>query len=62
MSKDQIVYSVFGCVIALALVLDLGFLSKKNAIISVGQALKQTFLWVLLALGFFVFIWIFCKQ
>ena len=56
MSKDQIVYSVFGCVIALALVLDLGFLSKKNAIISVGQALKQTFLWVLLALGFFVFI------
>ncbi len=58
MSKDQIVYSVFGCVIALALVLDLGFLSKKNAIISVGQALKQTFLWILLALGFFVFIWI----
>jgi tellurite resistance protein TerC len=58
MSKDQIVYSVFGCVIAVALVLDLGFLSKKNAIISVGQALKQTFLWVLLALGFFVFIWI----
>lgn len=58
MSKDQIVYSVFGCVIVLALVLDLGFLSKKNAIISVGQALKQTFLWVLLALGFFVFIWI----
>ena len=58
MSKDQIVYSVFGCVIAVALVLDLGFLSKKNAIISVGQALKQTFLWILLALGFFVFIWI----
>jgi tellurite resistance protein TerC len=58
MSKDQIVYSVFGCVIAVALVLDLGFLSKKNAIISVGQALKQTFLWVLLALGFFVFVWI----
>jgi len=58
MSKDQIVYSVFGFVIAVALVLDLGFLSKKNAVISVGQALKQTFLWVLLALGFFVFVWI----
>ena len=58
MSKDQIVYSVFGCVIAVALLLDLGFLSKKNAVISVGQALKQTFLWVLLALGFFVFVWI----
>jgi tellurite resistance protein TerC len=58
MSKDQIVYSVFGCIIAIALVLDLGFLSKKNAVISVPQALKQTFLWVLLALGFFVFVWI----
>ena len=58
MSKDQIVYTVFGFVISIALVLDLGFLSKKNAIVSVPQALKQTFLWVLLALGFFVFVWI----
>jgi tellurite resistance protein TerC len=58
MSTDQLVYIVFGCIISLALVLDLGFLSKKNTIISVGQALKQTFLWVLLALGFFIFVWI----
>ena len=58
MSKDQLVYIVFGCIISLALVLDLGFLSKKNTIVSVGQALKQTFLWVLLALGFFIFVWI----
>jgi len=29
MTTDQIVYSVFGVVIATALVLDLGFLSKK---------------------------------
>jgi tellurite resistance protein TerC len=58
MSKDQIVYTVFGCIIAIALVLDLGFLSKKNSVISVRQALRQTFLWVLLALGFFVFVWI----
>ncbi len=58
MSKDQIVYTVFGCIIAVALVIDLGFLSKKNSIISVGQALKQTFMWVLLALGFFIFMWI----
>lgn len=58
MSKDQIVYTVFGCIIAIALVLDLGFLSKKNSVISVRQALRQTFLWILLALGFFVFVWI----
>jgi tellurite resistance protein TerC len=58
MTTDQIVYTVFGIVIATALVLDLGFLSKKNATISIKQALRQTFLWVLLALGFFVFMWI----
>ena len=32
MSKDQIVYAVFGCIIATALVLDLGFLSRKSAL------------------------------
>jgi tellurite resistance protein TerC len=58
MSTDQIVYAVFGVVILFALVLDLGFMSKKNAIITIPQALKQTFLWVLLALGFFIFLWI----
>jgi len=58
MTTDQIVYLVFGCVISIALVLDLGFLSKKNAVISIAQALRQTFLWVLLAFAFFIFMWI----
>jgi tellurite resistance protein TerC len=58
MTTDQLVYIVFGCVIFIALVLDLGFLSKKNAIITIRQALRQTFLWVLLALAFFVFMWV----
>jgi tellurite resistance protein TerC len=58
MSTDQIVYAVFGSVIVFALILDLGFMSKKNAIITIPQALKQTFLWVLLALAFFIFLWI----
>ena len=58
MTKDQIVYVVFGLVITIALVLDLGFLSKKNTSITIRQALRQTFLWVLLALGFFIFMWI----
>jgi tellurite resistance protein TerC len=49
---------VFGCVIVVALVLDLGFLSKKNAVISIGQALRQTFFWVLLAFVFFIFMWV----
>ena len=58
MSTDQLVYLVFGVVILIALILDLGFLSKKNAIITMKQALTQTFFWVLLALAFFVFMWI----
>ncbi len=57
MTTDQIVYSVFGVVILIALVLDLGFLSKKNTTITIRQALRQTFFWVLLALGFFIFMW-----
>lgn len=43
MTTDQIVYSVFGVVILIALVLDLGFLSKKNTTITIRQALRQTF-------------------
>lgn len=58
MTTDQIVYLVFGIVIITALVLDLGFLSKKNTSITIRQALKQTFIWVLLALGFFIFMWV----
>jgi tellurite resistance protein TerC len=58
MTTDQLVYLVFGCVIVIALILDLGFLTKKNSIISIAQGLRQTFLWVLLAFAFFIFMWI----
>ena len=55
MSTHQIVYLVFGVVLAIALVFDLGLLSKKNQTITIKQALYQTFFWVGLALLFFVF-------
>ncbi len=58
MNTTQITYIVFGIVILLALVFDLGLLNKKNKIISIKAALYQTFFWVSLALGFFVFLWI----
>lgn len=58
MSTHQIVYLVFGIVLAIALVFDLGLLSKKNQTITIKQALYQTFFWVGLALLFFVFMWI----
>ena len=36
----------------------MGLLSKKGKKITIRQALYQTFFWVGLALGFFVFMWI----
>lgn len=41
----------------LALVFDLGLLSKKNKKVTIKKALFQTFFWVTLALLFFVFVW-----
>lgn len=58
MTPDQITYLVFGAVLLLALVFDLGLLSKKNQKVTIRQALTQTFFWVGLALAFFVFMWI----
>jgi len=58
MDVTQLIYLVFGVVIALGLFLDLSFLSKKNKIVSTKMALIQTFFWVLIALCFFVFLWI----
>ena len=58
MTADQISYVVFGLVLLLALVFDLGLLSKKNKKVTIKQALYQTFFWVGLALAFFIFMWI----
>lgn len=58
MTTDQITYIVFGAVLVLALVFDLGLLSKKNQKVTIRQALYQTFFWVGLALSFCVFMWI----
>lgn len=53
----QLVYIIFSVVIVLALILDLGLLSKKNAIITSKAALIQTIFWVLLSCAFGGFIW-----
>lgn len=58
MNKDLITYLVFGIVLVVALLLDLGLLSKKNKTITIKEAMYQTFFWVALALAFFVFMWI----
>ena len=58
MTTDQITYLVFGIVLAVALVFDLGLMSKKGKKVTIRQALYQTFFWVGLALIFFVFMWV----
>ncbi len=58
MSTHQLVYLVFAIVLVIALVFDLGLLSKKNQTVTIRQAFYQTVFWVGLALVFFVFMWI----
>jgi len=57
MNSQLITFLVFGIVLIVALVIDLGLLSKKSTTISIRKALYQTIFWVLLALGFFLFLW-----
>jgi tellurite resistance protein TerC len=57
MTIDQITYLVFGIVILLALVFDLGLLSKRSTEISIRKAIIQTVFWVSLAVAFFFFLW-----
>lgn len=57
MDKQQIIYLVFGIVVVLALIFDLGLLSKKNQKITLKTALIQTIFWVALSFAFCAFIW-----
>lgn len=57
MDKTQLVYLVFGIVIIVALIFDLGLLSKKNKEISLKAALTQTIFWVALSFAFCGFLW-----
>lgn len=57
MTSTQLTYLVFGIVLLLAIVFDLGLLSKKSKHLTTRQALYQTVFWVILALGFGGFVW-----
>lgn len=57
MTVDQITYLTFGLVLFIALALDLGLMSKKNASISMKKALWQTVFWVGLSIAFCAFLW-----
>ena len=57
MNTTQLIYLVFSAVIAIALLIDLGLLSKKNEVISWQKASVQTAFWVILSFAFCGFIW-----
>jgi tellurite resistance protein TerC len=57
LSHTQIAYLIFGVVLILALIFDLGLLSKKGTVTTIRKALTQTLFWILLALTFFAFLW-----
>ena len=57
MVKTELIYLVFCVVIVVALIFDLGLLSKKNQVITLKTALIQTTFWVILSLIFCGFIW-----
>jgi tellurite resistance protein TerC len=62
MSIETVTYLVFGIVIVVAVVLDLGLLSKRSAEISIKKALVQTAFWVSLAVAFGGFLWFYDGQ
>jgi tellurite resistance protein TerC len=55
----QVTYIIFGVALVLALVFDLGLLSKKGSVVTMKKALVQTFFWVALALAFGIFVLIY---
>ena len=57
MNKTQVIYIVFSALIIVALIFDLGLLSKKNKVVTLKTALIQTAFWVLLSFAFCGFIW-----
>ncbi len=57
MGNTELLYWVFGAVLVLAVILDLGLLSKRSKVLTIKQAFYQTCFWISLALAFGVFVW-----
>lgn len=57
MTATQISYLTFGIVLVIALIFDLGLMSKKNTTITIKKALYQTLFWVGLSIAFCIFLW-----
>jgi tellurite resistance protein TerC len=57
MTRDQLTYLVFGIVLVLAIILDLGLFSKRSTHVSLKKALWVSIFWIILGLSFGIFIW-----
>jgi tellurite resistance protein TerC len=57
MNASVVTYLIFGLVLILALIFDLGLLSKRSKNVTIKQAFFQTTFWIALALAFFLFVW-----
>lgn len=58
MDRSTVSYLTFGVVLILAVVFDLGLLSRKGTTVSIRQALLLTLFWVSLGMLFFIFLWL----
>ncbi|HEU4903431.1 MAG TPA: TerC/Alx family metal homeostasis membrane protein [Flavisolibacter sp.] len=57
MTDHQLTYLVFGIVLLLSIIVDLGVFSKKSGEVSIKKALYQSLFWIGLGMAFFGFIW-----
>lgn len=57
MNSTELSYLVFGTVLLLAIIFDLGLLSKRSKKITIKKAFYQTSFWIGLALAFGIFVW-----
>ena len=57
MNTTQITYLVFGIVLTIAVVIDLGLITKKDKKVSLKHALWTSVFWIALGLAFGVFVW-----
>jgi tellurite resistance protein TerC len=57
MTDQQLTYLVFGIVLIISIIIDLGVFSKKSGEVSIKKALYQSMFWIGLGLAFFCFVW-----
>lgn len=57
MSTNQVIYLVFGIVVLVSVLLDMGLISKKDKVMSLRDATWQSIFWVAISAAFGFFIW-----